>query len=262
MTNQFERSDVRVVVRGGLTDGAAGYAQDKMVGVLDRIAEPVLFAELKLEMATDPARPRPATVEAVVDLDGHPVRAKVAARVMHEAVDLVMDALERRIRRYEDRLHRAARPVHPTPHEWRHGDLPEHRPDYFRRPAEEREVVRRKNFAATPSTVAEAADELDQLGHDFYLFRESTTGVDAVVSFDPERASLVLQLPEGVALDPDQGLPFRTGPAAPRLTEQEALERLEAGGERHVFYVDESSGEGTVAYHRYDGNWGLITSRV
>ena len=139
MTNQFERSDVRVVVRGGLTDGAAGYAQDKMVGVLDRIAEPVLFAELKLEMATDPARPRPATVEAVVDLDGHPVRAKVAARVMHEAVDLVMDALERRIRRYEDRLHRAARPVHPTPHEWRHGDLPEHRPDYFRRPAEERE---------------------------------------------------------------------------------------------------------------------------
>ena len=201
---------------------------------------------------------------AVVDLNGHLVRAHVAASQIFEAVDLVTDSLERRVRRYESRLHQEPQDDRPTVHEWRHGDRPEQRPTYFPLPRDEREIVRRKTFDATPMTVVEAASELDRSGHDFFLFREAATSAPAVVSFDSESGSLRLQRPEGTSVDggADATGPARLGPPAPRLEELDAVERLEAGGERYVFYIDSDTGDGTVAYHRYDGNWGVITSRV
>ncbi len=50
------------------------------------------------------------------------------------------------------------------------------------------------------------------------------------------------------------------GPSAPLLTQQDAFERLEAAAEQHVFFIDDATGRGAVAYHRYDGHWGLITT--
>jgi hypothetical protein len=54
------------------------------------------------------------------------------------------------------------------------------RPDYFPRAPEERGIVRRKTFATHPLTPAEAAEEMEFLDHDFYLFIERETGADAV----------------------------------------------------------------------------------
>ena len=39
---------------------------------------------------------------------------------------------------------------------------------------------------------------------------------------------------------------------------EEALERLDAGGEPFVFFCDTDTGRGAVAYLRYDGHYGLI----
>ena len=69
-------------------------------------------------------------------------------------------------------------------HEWRHGDRPREQEPWFPRPAESREVVRRKTFAAEPMTVDEAAWEMDLLDHDFYLYtdlgvRRSRAGASA-----------------------------------------------------------------------------------
>jgi hypothetical protein len=41
---------------------------------------------------------------------------------------------------------------------------------------------------------------------------------------------------------------------------QEAVERLESGGEPYVFFVDSTTARGAVVYHRYDGHWGLVTA--
>lgn len=58
--------------------------------------------------------------------------------------------------------------------------LGSNRPERLRRDAEEREIVRRKTFATRPLTVADAADEMELLDHDFYLFTEFETGSEAV----------------------------------------------------------------------------------
>ena len=43
------------------------------------------------------------------------------------------------------------------------------------------------------------------------------------------------------------------------LTLEEAVERLNSGGEPHVFFADATNGRGNVLYRRYDGHYGLIT---
>jgi len=44
----------------------------------------------------------------------------------------------------------------------------------------------------------------------------------------------------------------------PTLTETQARERLDVGGEPFVFYVDPVDRRGRVLYRRYDGHYGVI----
>ncbi|MEZ5144255.1 MAG: HPF/RaiA family ribosome-associated protein [Acidimicrobiales bacterium] len=261
-----EPEDITITVHGNLPGGVVDYARDKVARLIDRVGQPVLYAEVELDQAPDPARERPAMVEVTLDVNGRPVRAHLAAGSMFEAIDLLEDRLASRLRRHEQRVGRAGRDLHRTGEhaagQWRHGDLPDQRPEYFPLPYDERELVRTKSFALAPMTVDEAAFDLDQLGHDFYLFRELATDADAVVAYDEHDGALALQLPEGVGADPTDGAAAacRRLPPAPSLAPTEAIERLESSGERFVFFTDRATGRGSVVYHRYDGHWGLITA--
>ena len=41
---------------------------------------------------------------------------------------------------------------------------------------------------------------------------------------------------------------------------RQAIERLNADGEQHLFFANPATGRGNVVYHRYDGHYGLITA--
>jgi ribosome-associated translation inhibitor RaiA len=260
--------EIQVSSQGQVPENVVIYARDKVAVLIARVSGPVLYAEVKLEHARDPGRQRPALAQATLDLDGKPVRAHVAAGELTEAIDLLAERLEQRVRRHETRLQREGRELHRTgehaesEHEWHHGDLPSHRPEYFPRPYDERELVRTKTLALDPMTLDEAAFDLDRLGHDFYLFRELITDADSLIFFDQDTGSLGLQQPEGTTGDPTSGVAVPVGlhPPAPVLDTSLAIERLESGGERFVFYTDAASRRGAVVYHRYDGNWGLLTA--
>ena len=58
------------------------------------------------------------------------------------------------------------------PHEWRHESGPTHRPSYFPRPEDERQIIRRKSFTLPTSTVDEAALQMDLLDYDSPVHRE------------------------------------------------------------------------------------------
>jgi Sigma 54 modulation/S30EA ribosomal protein C terminus len=47
---------------------------------------------------------------------------------------------------------------------------------------------------------------------------------------------------------------------APRLTVEEAADRLDAAGQPFTFFLDARTGHGSVVYHRYDGHYGLLVS--
>lgn len=251
-------------VAGRVSEGDRRYAVEKISKVVGTLDDPILHAEIRLERATNPARERPAMARVTIDVDGEPVRAHVAGREMHEAVDLLEERLRHRLEAIANhrKLLKQRGPASPEG-EWRHGDLPSPRPSYFPRPAEERQVVRRKTFSTPRATVDEAVFDLESMDHDFFLFTDLATGEDALVHRSGGGA-YGLQFVGGGAHA--ERPPFAAAveidaDPVPTLSLQEARERLDDGHEPWVFHRDTATGRGHVLYRRYDGHYGLVTPR-
>jgi ribosome-associated translation inhibitor RaiA len=251
---------VVVSTKGAVRDDDRAYAREKIAALSRLCREPVRSAQVRLVIEPDPARARPAVAEGALDIDGTSVRAHVAATKLSEAVDLLVERLRRRITRVEERRHglperRAAK----NGESWRHGEAPAERPEYFPRPIDERELVRRKTFALQPMSIDEAALDLDLLGHDFYLFTEESTDADCALAYS-DADGLVLHHRDDVAPDLTKVLaPVRlVAEPSDAVTLEDVRERLEIGHERFVYFVGEDTGRGQVLYHRIDGHYGLI----
>jgi ribosome-associated translation inhibitor RaiA len=245
--------------KGDVRDSDVEYATGKIRAVADTCRERVHHIEVRLVLDPDRGRERPAQAEAALDIDGRTVRAHVAASTVTEATDLLVDRLNRRVRRHEERRHRMDTRHRHDETSWRHGDLPAQRPEFVDIPADEREVVKRKTFAWGPMSLDEAAFELDHLAHDFYLFEHADSGRDAALCHG-EDDLLILLHPDGAAVDLDDVVaPIELSTAVvPSMTEAEARESLDASGRRWLFHLDADSGRGRIMYRRFDGNYGLI----
>lgn len=253
---------VELSTRGDVGDDAKTGAQEAILRVVAELDEPVLFARVKLAWEPDPARPRPAVAQVALDVNGDLVRAHVAAHTMPEAIDLLVRRLRDRLAHratYREQAHR--REAIPRPGEWRHGDLPTSRPAYFDRPVEDRQLVRHKTFALGELIPDEAVFDMEQLDDDFYLFCDVASGSDSMIERLEDGSYRLTRVNPS---DADLGLiaarvEVATTPA-PVLTLDEAIEHLDTGGERHVFFANATTGRGNVLYRRYDGHYGLITS--
>jgi ribosomal subunit interface protein len=251
---------VQMVARGDVSHRDKEYARTKMTKAFGWIREPVLFARMKLTKSANPAASRRALAQANLDVDGHAVRAQVAAETMHEAIDLVMDRLREQLARANEHweARRGAKPK-PGPHEWRHASEPTHRPDRFHRPAEEREVIRHKSFAVPWESVDEAVFEMESMDYDFHLFTDVATGQDSVVHRTGPTGYRLAQLAPRAESGPFAvPLTISTLPA-PKLSLAKAEELLDSTGMPFVFFAATETGRGNVLYHRYDGHYGLIT---
>jgi RNA polymerase-binding transcription factor DksA/ribosome-associated translation inhibitor RaiA len=252
---------VEVVARDPRADAAREYAERKLRAVVEAIGAPMLFARVKLSVAPDPAVARPARAEAALDVNGELVRAQVAAHSLHEAVDLLEARLRGRVAHAAERVRTLRlRPAETTGGEWHHGQAPTDRPAWYDRPPEERKVVRRKTFALDDLTVDEAAFDMELLDHDFYLFIELATGVDAVMHHRPDgRLGLRRLHPVDLPAAAAAVEVVLEAEGAPSLGWDEAVEWLDVAGEPFVFFRNQESGRGNVVYRRYDGHYGLIT---
>lgn len=254
-------TSLSVSTKGDVPAALKELARSKFAALPDRVRDPILKLEVRLISEANPSLERPAAVEAVADLDGEPVRARAEAAHLSEAIDIAIDHLVRRLHRAEDRRHRRPerRNGNEAGHEWRHGRQPRQPLPYFPRPVADREVVRRKSFELNPITVDEAAFDLDQLGHDFYLFTELSSGRECVL-FEDEGS---LRLLCDTSHQPDVARCAVAvqvhGIDAPTATVSEAEEWLDVSEEPFVFFRSAETGRGNVLYRRLDGHYGLIS---
>ena len=251
---------VAVMAKGDVGEDAKAHAERMILQVIERLKEPVLFARLKLVREPDPARLRPVRAQVTLDVDGDVVRAQAAAASVPEATDMVVrrlhDRLEHRARRRES-LHRSDALAEPG--EWRHGDLPTVRPAYFDRPVEDRQLVRHKTLAIGELTPDEAVFDMEQLDYDFYLYCDLASGSDAIVErVDHGSYRLTRSPTSGINPGPTAARIEVSGTDVPVLSLSDAIERLNAGGEPHIFFANAATGRGNVLYRRYDGHYGLI----
>ena len=266
MTIDVEQ-DITVTVRGQVGESAKSYARQRVAQACAHVAEPVLFAEVKLTHEPHPAQQLPFVAEAALTLSGTTLRVHVAADSMGGAIDLLDDRLRRRIDRYtsmrsdhhKNGSQSRARAQVDVERALR--DERGARPERRSRPVDERELVRHKTFAVGELSPDEAADLLDLLNHDFLLFTNVVSGADAVLwNAGADGLELLDAGGEPAAIGDDIVTPMRHNAAAVRrCTTAEAIEELDLDLEPFVFFVDPDVGRGQVAYHRYDGHYGLIS---
>lgn len=250
---------VQAETQGAVPDGAVSFAVHQVSSLLRMAPEPVLFARVKLIMAADPAVEHPATVQLNIDLNGRLIRAQAAGETMREAIHHACDRLRIRIERAA-RNWAAIRGGQSVagPGEWRHQSRPAPLLPYFPRPPEERTVMRHKSYALAHQTPDDAAADAELLDYDFHLFTEKSTGEDSVIYRSGDGYRLALAHPRTHRLGPADPSITVSQTAAPRLSVAGAIARLEAAGQRFVFFVNAETGRGNLIYHRYDGHYGLI----
>ena len=251
---------VQTETQGAVPKGAVDLAMHRVSSLLRMAPEPVLFARVKLIMSADPAVRRPAVAQANVDLNGRLIRAQAAGETMRAAVEHACDRLRIRLERAARNWEaiRGGRPVSAAG-EWRHQSVPAPRLPYYPRSPEERTVVRRKSYALGRETPDEAAADAELMDYDFHLFTEAATGQDSAIYRTADGYRLALAYPLIHRLGPMDPSITVTAIPAPRLSVTEAAIRLEATGQSFLFFVNTGTGRGNLLYHRYDGDYGLIT---
>ncbi|MBH0779359.1 sigma 54 modulation/S30EA ribosomal C-terminal domain-containing protein [Nocardia bovistercoris] len=254
VTESIEVSPLlRVSTGHHVSASAATYARSKLGPALRHAHEPVLGARVRIAGHADPAVARPVVAQINVDVNGRAVRVQVAAATTAEAVDRLADRLKTRLERLARHRNGSRHGRHN--HEWNHGDLPR-----VLDSAQERRIIRRKSYALAGETCDEAAFDMELMDYGFHLFTEAGSGADSVLYRTDGAGYRLAQVDPRPGAITTGALPISMSPTpAPSLDIDDAVVRLEATGMPFVFFHDRATGRGTVLYHRYDGDYGVIT---
>jgi putative sigma-54 modulation protein len=175
-----------------VTDALKQYAEEKVERVhkllMQRRIDEVTRVELELMLEKNPSIPEPCIAEATIFTRGPVLRARESSTDMYAAIDLVMDKLTRRAKKYHDKVHGKTRRGHEKLTLEEQG-VPELEPVAVGIPEEEEaesfgdngHIVKSKQFALKPMSVQEATLQLELVGHDFFVFTNAESSRTNVV---------------------------------------------------------------------------------
>ena len=168
---------MRLQVKGKnveVSEAMRSYAEEKLGKLERQLADPTRV-ELELAVEHNPSIAENHVAEATIWTKGPVLRAREASTDMHASIDLLVDKLERQVSRYRDK--RRHEPRRSGAH--RNGN----EPAAARRTTEEGGpvIVKTKQFTMSPMSAEEAVNQLELVGHDFFVFRSEETGEINVV---------------------------------------------------------------------------------
>ena len=108
------------------------------------------------------------SVEVTIPLPGVLLRAEERTPDMYASIDLVVDKLERQIRKFKTRVNRKARQKGSVRSLFKENF--DAQPAEQHEEEEEFEVVRTKKFTLKPMDVEEAILQMNMIGHNFFVF--------------------------------------------------------------------------------------------
>ena len=164
-----------------VTDALRAHVNEKIGAALKVFDIEPMTADVVLRYEKNPSIPEPAIVEVTVRVRSSVVRVAEHGADMYAAIDQAADKVTRQLRKFKTKVvdnrqqGASAAEVAPAP---RVDDLAD-----LLIPAEEEDdlLVREKVIDITPMTEEEALVQTDLLGHDFYVFENSLTGLINVV---------------------------------------------------------------------------------
>jgi len=151
-------------------DPIRGYAEEKFRRLARHLADPTKV-ELELSLEKNPSIADNHIAEATIWTKGPTLRARESSSDWRASIDELVDKLERQVKRYREKR----RNHHPHAN----SALAEGAPVV---PGEsEPRIVKMKQFPVKPMMPEEAVLQLELIGHDFFVFRNSEVGEVGVV---------------------------------------------------------------------------------
>lgn len=143
--------------------------KEKITAKIDRIGK--LFPEeTKVSVTLDVVK-LDHTIEVTVNLPKRILRAEVTSQDMYAAIDEIVDILEKQMVKYKNRLRDKSRRDSSFADEL-HAFEAESREDIEDNTLN---IAKTKRFAIKPMDSEEAVMEMELLGHNFFVFRNSRT---------------------------------------------------------------------------------------
>ena len=134
---------------------------EKKLSKLDRYFDPELEAQATLSVQKNRQ-----IIEVTIPFNGVILRGEEVNDDMYTSIDLVLDKLERQIRKQKTKL---ARRIHND--SVRFQSIPEIEEDE----KEEPKVVKTKRFAIKPMSTEEAVLQMELLGHSFFVYENANS---------------------------------------------------------------------------------------
>ena len=163
-----------------VTDALRAHVDEKIGESLKVFDIEPMTVDVVLRYEKNPSNPNPAIIEVTVRARGSVIRVAEHGADMYAAIDLAADKVARQLRKFKTKVvdgrqggGSAAEAAPITPVE----DLA----DLLIPEDEDDQLVREKIIELTPMTEEQALVQTDLLGHDFYVFENSTTGLVNVV---------------------------------------------------------------------------------
>jgi putative sigma-54 modulation protein len=168
---------MKLVIHGKnieITDAIREYVHQKIEKAVNHFQNITNEVDVHLSVARNPRISTKQAAEVTIYANGSIIRAEESSENLYASIDLVADKIARQLRKYkEKRQDHKTQPI-PT----NEAVVAEPVTDLIgdRTPELPGEVVRTKYFSMPPMTLAEAQEQLQLVGHDFYMFRNAETG--------------------------------------------------------------------------------------
>lgn len=117
-------------------------------------------------------------IEVTIPMTNLLLRGEERHEDLYAAIDLVVDKLERQIRKYKTKINRKARQTGAPKHMF--AEMEKNLANEEEE-SEEFEIVRTKRFNLKPMDSQEAILQMDMLGHNFFVFMNDESGETNVV---------------------------------------------------------------------------------
>jgi putative sigma-54 modulation protein len=152
------------------SDALKSYVQERTARLVKYIDKPM---ESQVTLTVQRFR---HIVEVIINANGIRIAGQESHDDMYAAIDLVMDKIERQVKKYKDRI-RKHKPSPGKEIRWRRDIYEQESFDEDREPA----VVRTENYWVKPMSVDEAVMQMDLSQQDFLVFNNASSQMVNVI---------------------------------------------------------------------------------
>lgn len=176
--------DIRVSGRGvSITTALRQHATEKLTDAVKVFDIEPMTCDVVLRCDKNKSNPDSNVCEVTVKVPKSVVRVSVASRNMYDAIDESASKVSRQLRKYKTKLldkhkRQSKKTGRVALEKMTEADIAALTPEVV---VDDDALVREKVIRLDPMSLEEALVQIDLIGHDFYMFEDSATGLVNVV---------------------------------------------------------------------------------